>query len=96
MNQKNFIDRLDEEWTQVSQKWLKIHQQLVDLEQEEKALRDELIQMSNNQNTKGGGITLTRTVRKGTVQYNLIPELKNIDLEKFRKEPAEVWRLVAT
>lgn len=36
-------------------------------------------------------ISFRKSERKGSIQYDKIPELKNIDLEKYRKEPSEVW-----
>jgi putative phage-type endonuclease len=36
-----------------------------------------------------GEITFTRSLRKGNVQYAKIPELKSIDLEKYRGAPIE-------
>lgn len=92
---RDFVQREDDEWTKISQKWLNIHRQLKSLEDEEKTLRGALIQMTENKNVTGGGIKLTRSLRKGNVQYHQIPELKDIDLEKYRKEPSEVWRLTA-
>lgn len=96
MNQRDFVNREDKEWTETTQKWLNIHGQLETLEEEEKKLRETLIQMAGGQNVMGGDVRLTRSLRKGNVNYAQIPELQNIDLEKYRKEPIEVWRLAAT
>jgi putative phage-type endonuclease len=96
MNERDFVNREDERWKETSQKWLAIHSQIEALECEEKNLREALIQMAGSQNATGCGIRLTRSLRKGNVNYSQIPELKLVDLEKHRKEPIEVWRLSAT
>lgn len=88
------MNREDKEWTDASQKWLDIHRQLEVLQAEEKALREVLIQIADSQNVTGGGIRLIRSLRKGNIQYAQIPELQNVDLEKYRKEPVEIWRLL--
>jgi hypothetical protein len=93
-NEQDVVHRDDEEWKEISKQWLNTHRQLETLEQDEKKLRETLIQMAGAQNTSGGGIRLTRSLRNGNVQYTQIPELKDVDLEKYRKEPTEVWRLV--
>ena len=49
--------------------------------------------MTDGQSTKGGGIRVTRSVAKGQVNYKAIPELMCVDLEAYRKEPAERWTL---
>lgn len=91
---RDSVERQDDEWTTMSQKWVTVHRQLKSLEKEEKELRNTLIQMTENKNATGGGIRLTHSLRRGMVQYQQIPELKEVDLEKYRKDPTEVWRLI--
>lgn len=87
------IEREDPEWCKLSQKWLEIRHQMHLLEAEEKTLRDAIIQLAGDQNVTGGGLRVKRLTRKGLVQYAQIPELQNVDLEKYRKEPLTVWHL---
>lgn len=96
MTDRDFVKREDETWQETAQKWLAIRSQIEVLECEEKQLREALIEMADSQNATGCGIRLTRSLRKGNVDYSQIPELTHVDLEKYRKEPIEVWRLVAT
>lgn len=84
----------DSEWREVSKKWLVLQQQIKNLEEEEKQVRQTLITMANGENVSGGGVRLTKLVRKGNIQYDQIPELRMVDLEKYRKAPIEVWRLL--
>lgn len=95
LKDRDFVNRQDLEWRETSQKWLETQKRLVDLGSEEKILRESLIRMAGNQSCHGGGIKLTRSVRKGAVQYAQVPELQGIDLEKYRKSPSEYWRLSA-
>jgi hypothetical protein len=92
---RDFVSRNDPCWVETSQKWLEAKKRLEAIENEEKSLRESLIQMTENQSSIGGGIRLTRSMRKGSVQYSQIPELQGINLEKHRKEPSEIWRLSA-
>lgn len=94
--ERDIVKREDPEWAEVSKNWLEVNQKMKVLEKEEKALREVLIQMAGVQNVTGGGVRLTRSFRKGSIQYGEIPELKNIDLEKYRKEPMEIWTLVSS
>lgn len=41
---------------------------------------------------KIGEVTIQKTNRVGSVNYKSIPELKGVDLEKFRGKPSESWR----
>lgn len=94
MSSKQDMKREDEQWVEISHKWLTIHREIAIMEAEERALREMLIQMAGTQNVTGGGVRLTRSLRKGSIQYSQIPELEQVDLEKYRKEPVEMWRLV--
>lgn len=60
-------------------------------EKEEEELKKSLISHVQEKSAKGGGVTLTKIVQKGSVDYKLIPELKGIDLEPFRKKPFTKW-----
>ena len=68
-------------------KWLKY------LEKEETKIKEDLISMSDGKNCIGGGIKLTKVIRKGAIEYSEIPVLKTVDLEKHRKQATEYWKI---
>jgi len=39
-----------------------------------------------------GDLKVSKTERKGSIDYESIPELIGVNLEKYRKNPVEVWR----
>lgn len=41
----------------------------------------------------GDGITLTQVTREGSIDYKAIPELKDVDLEKYRKQQTTYWKI---
>ena len=43
--------------------------------------------------TRWGSYELTQTSRPGSVDYSSIPELKAVDLERYRKESINVYKL---
>lgn len=90
---KDFIERKDFQWLQGSKDWLETKNQLKELEEKEQKQRQYLIQLAENQSCKGNGITLTKIVRKGNIEYEKIPELMGLDLEKYRKNNIETWRI---
>jgi len=55
--------------------------------------RQELITLADNHNCKGSGIRMTKSVRKGNIDFLQIPELKDVDLDKYRKESTITWRI---
>jgi hypothetical protein len=64
-----------------------------ELEMIEEDLRKQLIFLSGESNSKGAGISLCQIQRKGNVDYAKIPELKNVNLDKYRKESINSWRI---
>ncbi len=53
----------------------------------------DVVLASDGHNSCGGGFFFRKSVRPGAVNYKAIPELLGIDLETFRKDPVEMWRL---
>lgn len=89
----DFLTREDEEWKQIAEQYLLISHSLSDLEKQEKNLKAKLIELAGKSNVKGAGLSLSKVVRKGTVDYSSIPELKGLNLEPFRKGHSEYWTI---
>lgn len=87
--QKNDSD----EWKKTSSNYLECKNNMELLENEMKNLKDKLIELSNGQNCHGNGISLTKTSRKGNINYKEIPELNGIDLEKYRSKNIEYYTI---
>lgn len=93
LTDKDFVSRNDKGWLEKIQEWLRAVHEKESWEATEKRLKEELISMSGGQNTIGGGVRLTKVVRKGNVDYSQIPQLKGIELDSYRKDPITSWRL---
>ena len=93
--ENDYIERDDELWNQCALQWKYITDQIKSLEKDEDHLRKQLIFLSADSNTRGKGISLCKIKRKGHIAYDKIPELKGIDLDKYRKEPITTWRIMS-
>jgi hypothetical protein len=67
--------------------------QLKELEALEEQYRKELIKIAGDEDTIGKGLIVRKLERKGTIDYKNIPELQNIDLEKYRTPKTFFWRI---
>lgn len=56
----------------------------------EDKIKKELLKLSAGRNCKGYGIMVYHSERKGTIDYTKIPELRDVDLEKYRKDSTVV------
>jgi len=89
----DYIERNDPLWEECALKWKSLTESIKELQKQEEELRKELIFLSGESNSKGAGISLCQVVRKGNVDYSKIPELKEVDLDKYRKDSISSWRI---
>lgn len=62
-------------------------------EKKEEELKDKAFEILGGIETQACGIRYEKTSRKGNIDYSKIPELKNIDLEQYRKPTTEFFRI---
>jgi putative phage-type endonuclease len=82
-----------DEWERVAKDWSILNRDLKALEEKEKSFRKKLIKMAGDGNAMGHGLLVSRIVRRGSVDYKAIPELQNVELDKYRKGAIESWRV---
>ncbi len=92
-SESDYVQRQDDLWNHSATLWKEIQEDLKKLEKKSEQVKAELIRLSEESNTKGAGISLFQVQRKGNVDYTKIPELKGIDLDKYRKATTNSWRL---
>src|SRR5690606_3039969 len=90
---KDYESKDDEDWEKVVLQYMKCYEIDKKNKEELEMLREQLITMSNGRNAQGAGLKLTASIRKGNISYDQIPELKNINLEQYRKAPTKFYRL---
>lgn len=64
------------------------------LEDLKETCRKELIHLCGKDNCFGAGVKVLQKVVKGRVDYELIPDLKQIDLDKYRKPVSKSWTIM--
>lgn len=92
---RDYQPKSDEQWLNAACEWIAIQKQMESLQQKEESLRGQLISLSQNQNSAGGGVRVSKLTRKGNVDYKKIPELKVVNLDDYRKDPVEYWKIVS-
>jgi len=90
---KDFIERDDEEWERAVMQAVADKAELQAAQEKAKASNQKLIDLAAGRNCRGYGITVQKVVRKGSVDYKKVPELQGVDLEKYRNPPSESWRV---
>jgi putative phage-type endonuclease len=94
-SENDYIERNDELWNQCASQWQYVNGQIKHLQNEEEQLRKQLIFLADDSNVKGGGLSLCKIQRKGNIEYGKIPELIGVDLDVYRKQPIDTWRITS-
>ncbi|MFI5332589.1 MAG: hypothetical protein ACHQVS_00640 [Candidatus Babeliales bacterium] len=89
---EGYVER-DSAWIETARNMAKWRAARMEAEKQEKMYSDILKTLSHGAWSKGGGFVYDFIVRKGNVDYGRIPELRGVDLEPYRKESLEVWKL---
>ena len=92
----DYEEREDSLWDEAAYEFLMLEKELQayeDLKKKRDEFRDRLIELANGRNSRGSGVKLTQSFPKGRVNYEAIPELKLVDLDKYREPAKERWTI---
>ena len=85
---------LDPSWGSVASEYRKICEQIKNLEVVKEDYRKALLSLCGDQNCLGDGIRAMKTTMRGRVDYDAIPEIKGVDLDKYRKDSTTAWKIL--
>jgi putative phage-type endonuclease len=66
------------------------------LEEIKEGWRKQLLNLCGDQNCMGDGIKVMKTTMKGRIAYDEIPEIKDLNLDKYRKAPTTSWKILTS
>ncbi len=84
----------DPAWKMMAKEYKKINEEIKKLEEIKESYRKGLLNLCEDQNCLGDGLKVIKTIIKGRVDYDEIPEIKNIDLDKYRKKSTTAWKIL--
>lgn len=93
---RDYNKRNDTCWRDAAQKYIALSSMKKQLDEQVEEARQALLFLAGDQSTEGCGVKVLKTSRKGAIQYQKIPDLKNIDLDYYRSPPIESWRILTT
>jgi hypothetical protein len=85
----NYVSKNDIDWENTVKEWLECFKYI----EKEKELREKLIILSQGKNSRGFGVTVQKVTRKGNIEYDKIEELKTVNLDAYRKESSDYWKI---
>jgi len=93
-NKKEYAERDDDLFTFAAIEYQNAIAEQKAAEERVEEARKKLLEICT-ENTKGAGVTVYQTERKGAVDYKKIPQLEGVDLEQYRKKSTQVWTIKA-
>lgn len=85
--------RFDDEWEQAAQEFASAKAAADAADNALKAARKRLEELAGGVSSIGAGVRLSVIERAGNVDYKKIPELKGVDLERYRGKPVKSVRI---
>jgi len=79
----------------IAQAWLSAKRAKDIADAHEESARKALIEFANNKTCKIGEVAVRKMTKRGAIEYKQIVELKEIDLEKYRKDAIVYWKVEA-
>jgi putative phage-type endonuclease len=89
-------ERNDAEWFASAAHYLEMKLFAEQAQKELVDAKDRLVALTSHSSETGGGVTVTRYWKQGSIEYRKIQELKALDLDKYRGAPREETRINAT
>lgn len=94
LSERDYNCRNDNAWKFAARNWKSASEKAKIYKEEEEQARKLLIESCYNMNSKGEGVKVQKIMRKGSVNYSNIKELSDINLDDYRSDPIQTWRIV--
>lgn len=94
LTDKDWTENQTADWSEKASEYLAIKEQIEQLKAKQDEVKQELIELADGQPTRGAGISVSKTTRKGNINY--VRAIKELDLdasklEQFRNKSTEFF-----
>ena len=83
----------DPGWKILAEKYEQAQLALAKATAEHKEIKDKIISFAGDKSSTGHGLTATKVMRKGNVNYAKVPQLEGVDLEQYRGKSTFYWKI---
>ena len=88
--------RDDPDWLEAAAAYLELRTEYEMLGAKYEEAKANLVGLASHAREQGGGLSVTRMFKRGSIDYKCIPALKNLDLEQYRVAAREEVRVTTT
>lgn len=90
---RDYVKVDDSYWEYISNRYKSLQELKKEIDLEEQGLRSILIDLCKEKNCMGNGLKVRNVYRKGAIDYSIIPQLKGMELDKYRRPSSNSWRI---
>ena len=95
LQNSDYKDMSDEPaWKACASEYRKINEEIKNLEEIKDSYRKELLKLCGDQSCLGNGVKVMKSVMRGRIDYDAIPEIKGLNLDIYRKSPTVAWKVL--
>lgn len=95
LQDSDYKDMSDEPlWKNFATEYRKLVEQIKNLEEMKESYRKELLKLCGDQSCLGDGVRVMKTIMRGRVDYDVIPELRGVNLDQYRKNSTTTWKIL--
>ena len=84
LTERDTIERSDPAWTLAAALFVEAKRKAEDAAESLDRARERLVSLASHASETGHGVTVTRFFKQGNVDYKKVPELKVVDLDRYR------------
>jgi len=81
-------------WYSYANEYRKLCEQIKTLEEVKDSYKKEIVKLCGDDSCFGSGIKVMKKVTKGRIDYDSVPELSGVNLEKYRKSSTSSWTIM--
>lgn len=93
LTDKDYLDISSDAFSKLVQNYKLAKSKMKIAENDLETAEAELKKAANNRNVTGNGLKISQVFRKGNIDYSKIPQLKDVDLEPYRKAQSQYQKI---
>jgi len=93
LTERDSVIRTDAEWLDAAQLYIAAKQRADETAAAMDVFKQQVIALAQHSNEQGGGVSVSRYWKSGTIDYKKVPELAQVDLERYRGAEREETRI---
>lgn len=84
MTERDRVERADEAWQQAAQRYISLKRAADAANEQANDAKADLVKLAQHPSETGSGVTVTRFRNQGSVDYKQMPQLRGVELARYR------------